>query len=109
MRRLVLAAALLLAALPLAADPVRGRDLYELRCLGCHAESVHARAKRVARSFDEVRTWVARWNNTLALAWSAEEIDDVTVHLNNRYYRYPCPPTVCRVVSQAPILPTASR
>ena len=97
--------ALLLLALALpaaAAGSDRGRDLYELRCLGCHAESVHARAKKAARSFDEVRAWVARWNATLALDWTAEEIDDVTLHLNNRYYRYPCPPTVCRVVSQAP-------
>ena len=108
MRRFALAAALLLPAVPLAAEPGRGRDLYELRCLGCHAESVHARAKRVARSFDDVRGWVARWNNTLALGWGAEEIDEVTLHLNTRYYRYPCPPTACRVVSRAPIQPMAS-
>jgi hypothetical protein len=101
MRRLAIAAALLLAAPPLAADLVRGRDLYELRCLGCHAESVHARAKRTAKSFEEVRAWVARWNGTLALRWTDEEIDDVTLHLNTRYYRYSCPPTVCKVVSQA--------
>lgn len=97
-RALVLAAALALPTTA-AADPDRGRALYELRCLACHAESVHARPKRVARDFEDVRAWVARWNTTLKLRWSAEEIEDVTLYLNTTYYRYPCPPTVCKVVS----------
>jgi mono/diheme cytochrome c family protein len=100
---LIMAAASALPATAAAADPARGQALYELHCQGCHAESVHARAKRVAKSFDEVRSWVARWNASLSLAWSGEEIDDVALHLNTRYYRYPCPPTACRVVSQAPV------
>jgi hypothetical protein len=95
------ALAALLAPPVIAAQPDRGRDLYELRCQGCHAESVHSRTKRVARSFDEVRDWVIRWNASLGAGWTAEEIDDVTLHLNTRYYRYPCPVTVCKVVSQA--------
>jgi cytochrome c5 len=98
---LVLAVALALPATTAAAEANRGRDLYELRCLGCHGESVHARAKRTAKSFDDVRAWVARWNTSLSLGWGAEEIDDVTLHLNTRYYRYPCPPSVCKVVSLA--------
>ncbi len=81
------------------ADVVRGAALYELRCGGCHSESVHGRAKRVATSFEEVRRWVNRWNATLALRWEAEEVDDVTLFLNATYYRYTCPPSVCKVVS----------
>ena len=96
---LILAAALALPAAVAAAEPSRGQALYELRCQGCHAESVHARTKRVAKSFDEVRGWVARWNASLSLGWTADEVDDVTLHLNTRYYRYPCPVTVCKVVS----------
>ena len=93
------AAALTLATAAAQPDISRGRALYELRCLGCHSESVHARAKRTARSFDEVRTWVARWNTSLSLRWDSQEIEDVTLHLNDTYYRYPCPPTTCKVVS----------
>lgn len=100
MRALLIAAALALPPAALAADVSRGRDLYELRCQGCHAESVHARAKRTARTYEDIRAWVARWNKSLSLGWSAEEIDDVTLHLNTRYYRYPCPPAACPVVSQ---------
>jgi len=106
-KRLLLAAALALSLSCLAAEP-RGRDLYELRCHGCHAESVHARTRRVAKSFEDVRGWVVRWNKTLRLAWSDEEIDEVTLHLNTRYYRFACPPTVCKVVSQAPAASPAS-
>jgi hypothetical protein len=85
-----------------AADSARGRALYELHCDGCHAESVHGRKKRVATDFESVRAWVGRWNTTLKLKWSAEEVDDVAQHLNATYYRYPCPATVCKVVSGSP-------
>ena len=84
-----------------AADVERGRALYELRCGTCHSESVHGRAKRVAADFADVRRWVVRWGASLGLAWSDEEVDDVAVHLNATYYRYPCPPNVCKVVSLA--------
>jgi hypothetical protein len=94
------AAALLLAPMAAtAADLSRGRALYELRCQGCHAESVHARAKREARDFEAVRRWVERWNASLQLRWEAQEVDDVAFYLNDTFYRYPCPTTVCKIVS----------
>jgi len=82
-----------------AADAERGRELYELRCGECHSESVHGRAKRVATDFADVRRWVGRWSGNLGLRWSDSEIEDVSVYLNNTYYRYPCPREVCKVVS----------
>lgn len=85
-----------------AADAERGRQLYESRCGGCHAVSVHGRAKRVAGDFAALRAWVARWNDSLGLRWGGEEIDDVAVHLNLAYYRFACPPEVCKVVSRGP-------
>ena len=83
------------------ADTERGRVLYESRCGGCHSASVHGRGKRVASDFDDVRRWVGRWNASLGLRWGDEELDDVAVYLNNTYYRYACPPSVCKVVSLA--------
>ena len=77
----------------------RGRALYESRCASCHTESVHGRTERVARDFVAVRNWVAQWNANLGLRWEASEIDDVAAYLNFRYYRYPCPPAICKVVS----------
>jgi hypothetical protein len=86
----------------LGANAERGGELYESRCGECHSESVHGREKRVATDFSEVRRWVSRWNENLKLRWGDEEIDDVTVYLNKTYYRYACPPQVCKVVSLAP-------
>lgn len=106
--RLAAAAAAWVAACALAADPAspiptpeRGEALYEMRCTGCHSQSVHGREKRVATDFPAIRAWVDQWNATLRLGWDAGEVDDVAVHLNRRFYRYPCPPTACKVVSWA--------
>ncbi len=74
-----------------AADLERGRILYEARCGGCHGDSVHGREKRLAADFAAVRGWVLRWSANLGFAWTNDEVDDVTVHLNARYYRFPCP------------------
>jgi mono/diheme cytochrome c family protein len=78
-----------------AADPGRGRTLYEARCDGCHAQSVHGREKRAATDFDSIRGWVRRWSGNMKLAWSDEEVDDVAAWLNSRYYRFACPPSAC--------------
>ncbi|MGZ5037371.1 MAG: hypothetical protein ACXWHB_11215 [Usitatibacter sp.] len=106
-RHWVLVAAIVLAALLIlfaarnaaGADARRGAALYEPSCGGCHSESVHGRGKRVAKNFEEVRGWVVRWKENLHLRWSDEEIDDVSVYLNDTYYHFDCPPKVCRVVS----------
>lgn len=96
-------AAALLAGPGFGADSTRGRALYEQRCTGCHAESVHSRAKRVARDFGEVRAWVARWNETLALQWGGEEIEDVATFLNATLYRYPAPGTQAENTGTIPV------
>jgi mono/diheme cytochrome c family protein len=79
-----------------AADPGRGGMLYETRCIACHASSVHQRSARKAKSFDDVRAQVVRWSNEVGGNWSGDEIDDVALYLNRRYYRFPCPQSVCK-------------
>jgi len=91
---------LMLAALGLAqpaagADTGRGRALYESRCVGCHSKSVHQRESRKATTFEGVLAQVSRWNDTLGGDWTAEDIEDVTVYLNERYYKYRCPTAIC--------------
>lgn len=88
------------------ADAARGAILYEARCGECHSESVHGRTKRVAADFDDVRRWVKRWNENLGSRWGDEEIDDVTFYLNKAYYRYACPPRICKIVSLGPGAPS---
>jgi hypothetical protein len=91
----LLAATSMTQAAP-AADPVRGKTLYETRCWICHETSVHSRSPRSAKTFEDVRGFVARWDKELGGGWSPEDIDDVTVFLNGTYYRYPCPASVCK-------------
>lgn len=77
------------------ADASRGQTLYEAHCSACHDRSVHGRAVRTARTFEQVREQVVRWQREVGVAWQAEDVDAVTIYLNQRYYRFPCPTTVC--------------
>jgi mono/diheme cytochrome c family protein len=85
----------LAAASAHAIDPQRGRALYEVRCIQCHDASVHGRQKRVAKNYNDIRGWVARWNKELGGFWGEEEIEDVAAFLNERYYSYPCTGVSC--------------
>lgn len=98
LRALIAPLALSLAGLCAAqapADAERGRILYETRCGSCHASSVHLRSARNAKSFDSLRTQVLRWSAAAGGSWSADEIDDVSLYLNQRYYRFPCAHAGC--------------
>jgi mono/diheme cytochrome c family protein len=101
---LAMLAAALIASAPVtaAADSERGRGLYETRCGNCHSHSVHGREKREARDFEAVRGWVRRWSGNLGLAWTDDDINDVSEHLNALYYRYPCPTHICRATGRGP-------
>ncbi|MEI7447210.1 MAG: cytochrome C [Burkholderiales bacterium] len=105
-RSALAAAALVALAGPVAAQSVpgtaeRGRALYETRCGACHERSVHQRESRRATDFVALRAEVARWSATSGGEWRDEEIDAVAAWLNERYYRFPCPPTVCRAPARA--------
>ena len=78
-----------------AGDFDRGQLLYQARCVGCHDKSVHSRAARKAVTVDAIRTQVARWDRMMGGAWKDPEVDDVTTYLNELYYKYPCPPSIC--------------
>ena len=93
---LVTSLALGISAARAATDAERGNVLYETRCNACHASSVHNREARKAKSFAALRAQVLRWSAQAGGAWSAGEIDDVTLYLNRRYYRFPCPLDLCK-------------
>lgn len=88
-------AAFALAGTAAAAGPARGRALYEAQCKSCHNESVHNDASRKARNFEAARARVADFAGQLKTHWTAAQIDDVAVYLNERYYSFPCPPQLC--------------
>jgi mono/diheme cytochrome c family protein len=77
-------------------DSERGKALYEARCGACHTNSVHNRNARKAASFEKLRAQVLRWSAEVGGSWSQDEIDDVAHYLNQRYYLFPCPQSVCK-------------
>ena len=88
-------AAFAFAGTATAADPARGRALYEAQCKGCHNESVHNDTSRKARNFEEARARIADFAAQLKANWTGAQVDDVAVYLNERYYSFPCPPKLC--------------
>jgi hypothetical protein len=78
-----------------AADADRGRELYDIACTACHGRSVHARAPRTVRSCAELRATVARFAALQRRTWDANDVDDVVLWLNLRYYGFPMEETRC--------------
>jgi hypothetical protein len=78
------------------AGSARGRELYEQSCTGCHGRSVHDRKQRSAQSFADIRRFVEVWSGQIGAGWNTEQVTNVTLYLNERYYHYPCPESVCR-------------
>ena len=80
---------LLLLCLPVQAfDIENGKTLHNENCVRCHNESQYTRENRIVNNFDELRTRVSQCELMAELAWFDEEIDDVTVYLNNSYYQF---------------------
>ena len=75
------------AASTMSADAERGRLLYENHCKVCHTSVVHVREQRKATSRAEIQSWIWRWQQELNLQWGTPEVNDVSEHLNDRYYK----------------------
>ena len=73
--------------------PVKqGQLLYENHCIVCHDSGVHIRAKRRAKSRDDLRYWVRRWSAYLTLNWTETQIEHVVEYLNQQFYQFPGDP-----------------
>jgi hypothetical protein len=72
-----------------AAEPAR--EAHDTYCIACHSTSVYTRSERLAGDYGELREHVDRWQGTISLSWSAEEIDQMASWLAKHYYQFPCP------------------
>jgi mono/diheme cytochrome c family protein len=86
---LTLALGLASANVPGAEDPDRGRALHETHCRMCHESVAYKRDKKVAKTYEEVRAQVVRWQTYSGLNWSNEDIDSVALYLASTYYKIP--------------------
>jgi uncharacterized protein YeaO (DUF488 family) len=74
-----------------AADPARGRLLYETHCIGCHNSQIHWRERRLARDWTGLVTQVRGWQARASLQWDESDIVEVARHLNETIYRFERP------------------
>ena len=88
---LTLALGLAYANVAGAEDLDRGRALHETHCRMCHESVAYKRDKKIAKTYEEVRAQVVRWQTNSGLSWSNDDIDDVALYLAKTYYKIPCP------------------
>ena len=67
------------------------REAHDTYCIACHTTSVYTRDDRLASDYDSLRAQVDRWQSTISLSWSKEEIDQMASWLAKNYYQMPCP------------------
>jgi mono/diheme cytochrome c family protein len=67
----------------------RGQALYENHCSSCHDTPVHALGEtRHVANLADLRARVVAWSIHSGLAWSEEDVNDVTAYLSRRFYRF---------------------
>lgn len=76
-------------------DPARGELLYRTTCAACHDEQAHWRQQRLVSDWPQLIYQVTRWQGNAGQNWRAQEIEDVAVYLNRRYYQVECPLPGC--------------
>ncbi|HZR02267.1 MAG TPA: hypothetical protein VFA81_03730 [Burkholderiales bacterium] len=92
--RLILASVLgasTLSVSAIAQDLERGRMLHENHCRMCHDSIAYKRGGHIAKNYSQIKAQVMRWQTNTGLHWSAEDIDNVTAYVAQRYYKYPLP------------------
>jgi len=85
------ACGLLLPVAGLTADLERGEALHETHCKMCHDSVAYRRDEKIAKTYDQVRDQVKRWETNTGLHWSEQDIDNVASYISKRYYGIPCP------------------
>lgn len=66
----------------------RGKLLYSMHCNACHTAEVHWRKQKLVTGWSSLKAQVRRWQASIGLVWSKEEITDVAHYLNAAYYGF---------------------
>lgn len=69
----------------------RGKLLYGTHCKACHTAEIHWREQNLATDWNSLVAQVRRWQASIGLGWSDEEIADVASYLNALHYGFPEP------------------
>lgn len=71
-----------------AADFNRGRLLYENHCIGCHESVLHIRERRIVTSRPALVARVEHYAKLQRLRWDSDDINDVVLYLDRRFYKF---------------------
>lgn len=71
-----------------APDEPRGGLLYSTHCSTCHTSVIHWRERKLATDWKSLKAQVNRWQAYAKLGWREEDIVDVALYLNTRYYNF---------------------
>jgi mono/diheme cytochrome c family protein len=82
---------LLTPAPGLTADLERGHALHETHCKMCHDSVAYRRDEKIAKTYEQVREQVKRWETNTGLRWTEQDIDNVASYISKTYYGIPCP------------------
>lgn len=67
----------------------RGELLYSTHCIACHTTNVHWRDKREVTDWKSLNSQVRKWQESIGLGWSADDVAAVSSYLNAAYYHLP--------------------
>jgi len=78
------------AAAQTAADPARGKSLYETHCGGCHYERLHDRPRErsIVHTLAELRSQVAQRAALTGRPFTLQDLDDIAEYLNQSHYGF---------------------
>ena len=74
---------------PLNVVETRGALLYSTHCNACHTSKIHWREQRLATDIESLKFQVRRWQASIELGWTEDEIADVVRYLNAAFYGFP--------------------
>jgi len=69
-------------------NSTEGQRLHQANCTGCHDSSVYTRPDRKIRSLDALEHQVEGCGHAAKKEFSAAEIHDLVLYLNNRFYHF---------------------
>ncbi|MEN8177845.1 MAG: cytochrome c [Pseudomonadota bacterium] len=69
-------------------DLAKGKNLVDQNCVRCHDSEVYTRTDRRVTSLPGLDKQVRRCEQMLGLTWFDDDINNVSGHLNQHYYKF---------------------
>jgi hypothetical protein len=80
--------ALLFSSSVWSADTENGETLHAENCVKCHDSSAYTRNPRRVNDLQQLGVQVRACKDNLGITWFDDEVDDVILYLNQKYYHF---------------------